>query len=365
MNDTADSKVTLILPVRRAEGSLKRCLRSVMRGPAVPQIMIMDCTGGEESSEGIWEWVRSEFPQVRIVSFGCNPGRAHAVNTGIHLARTPFVMTLSPRLIVGRHCIERLLNAILEDGRLFSVQAGILSAQDPERLSGAGWNLTLGAEPVIMGSGAKASAYLRRRRITAAQMDAAVYRMEYLEMAGILDERFYSRLEDLDLGYRAELCGVYSICEPSAVCREMEAAAKSAFYDRLEIGNMEYFRYKHGLEPLKQRLEPAMQKLRQRFGRDAEDEGLKEAVERGRMMSFQAEMELMERDELGMSVTKQTLPEEFCMSVRDERLKKFYPLYLGERGPEPDLALSERLGIRAGMLAGTMEQLRKKAALPE
>ena len=203
MNDTADSKVTLILPVRRAEGSLKRCLRSVMRGTAVPQIMIMDCTGGEESSEGIWEWVRSEFPQVRIVSFGCNPGRAHAVNTGIHLARTPFVMTLSPRLIVGRHCIERLLNAILEDGRLFSVQAGILSAQDPERLSGAGWNLTLGAEPVIMGSGAKASAYLRRRRITAAQMDAAVYRMEYLEMAGILDERFYSRLEDLDLGYRA------------------------------------------------------------------------------------------------------------------------------------------------------------------
>ena len=365
MNDTPDSKVTLILPVRRADKCLKRCLRSVMTGTVVPQILIMDCTSGENSSESALKAIQSEFPQLRVVSFGANPGRAHAVNTGIHLARTPFVMTLSPRLIVGRHCIERMLNSIEKDSRLFSVQAGILSAEDPERLSGAGWNLTIGADPVIMGSGAKASAYLRRKRIAAAQMDAAVYRMEYLEVAGILDERYYSRLEDLDLGYRANLCGMYSICEPSAVCRETEAEAVSGFYDRLEIGNMVYFRYKYGLEPFVRKLEPTVRKLRRRFGIDAEDEGFEEAVIRGQMMCFQAEMEFMERSELGMSVTKQTLPEEFCMSVKDEKLRNFYPLYLGEREPEPDLALSERILIRAGMLSGTMEQIRRKTALPE
>ena len=48
-------------------------------------------------------------------------------------------------------------------------------------------------------------------------------------------------------------------------------------------------------------------------------------------MCFQAEMELMERTELGMSVTKQTLCEEFCMEVKDANLRRVYPLYLGER----------------------------------
>ena len=52
-------------------------------------------------------------------------------------------------------------------------------------------------------------------------MDAAVYRMEYLEVTGILDERYYGWLEDLDLGCRGILCGFNNLYEPQAVCREM------------------------------------------------------------------------------------------------------------------------------------------------
>ena len=64
---------------------------------------------------GALEQVRREFPQVRVFDFGMNPGRAHAVNTGIHLTRTPYVMTFSPGLAAGRHCIERLCRALDED----------------------------------------------------------------------------------------------------------------------------------------------------------------------------------------------------------------------------------------------------------
>lgn len=45
---------------------------------------------------------------------------------------------------------------------------------------------------------------------------------------------------------------------------------------------------------------------------------------------------MMERTELEMSVTKQTLPEEFCMEVKDEEVRRVFPLYLGEAGsPRP------------------------------
>ena len=351
MNDTKNSKVTLILPVRKAGRQVIRCLRSVCAGTMVPEIFVMDCT----AVPGALDPLRSQFPNVRVFDLGMNPGRAHAVNTGIHLARTPYVMTFSPNLIAGKHCVERLCGALDGDGSLLSAQAAILAADEPSRIGGAGWSLTLGAEPVVRGEGAKASAFRKRAKILAAQMDAAVYRMEYLEVTGILDERYYGRLEDLDLGYRGILCGFSNLYEPGAVCRETESPGGSRFYSQLETGNMVYFRYKFGLDSP---FAGMADRLRGLLGDRGEDAGDRAAATRGRMLSFQAEMERMERDELGMSVTKQTLPEEFCLQVQEDGPIGVYPLYLGERlvGEGEENALGElafALKIRAAMLAGT------------
>lgn len=363
-----NSKVTLILPVRRYSAQVIRCLKSILAGTVVPEILVMDCT----AEPGALDQVRKEFPQVRVFDFKMNPGRAHAVNTGIHLARTPYVMTFSPHLEAGKHCVERLCGALEEDGSLMSAQARILSADEPARISGAGWGLTVGAHPVVRGKGAGASyisPYAKRARITAAQMDAAVYRMEYLEVTGILDERYYGWLEDLDLGCRGILCGFNNLYEPQAVCREIGGTAEksrdmgarpgtdegsgtdcvpgsSRFYRQLETGNMIYFRYKFGMGG-------ALEKLSGLFSSPDADA----AVQRGRIMCFQAEMECMERDELGMSVTKQTLPEEFCLKVREDGPVNVYPLYLGERVEDRFSNLAGSLRVNAAMLTGTGEKI--------
>ena len=380
----------MLIPVRKAGMHVNRCLRTVLTGTAVPaEIILMDCT----ASPGALEPVRREFPRVRIFDFGMNPGRAHAVNTGIHITRTPYVMTLSPRLVVGKHCVERLCRALDEDGKLMSVQARILSAEGPARTCGAGWKLSLGTyfgtDPVIRGNRAEACAapdgrdectkadtvrivrgrdaeapYVKRSKITAAQMEAAVYRMEYIEVTGILDERYYGRLEDLDLGYRGKLCGFHNLYEPRAACRmqagcaepEDRSAKESRFYRQLETGNIVYFRYKFGMDSrlanlaanLKTAGDRCLAKVRAAAGmQDAAivtgkpgkpyngaapvDGETGAALERGRMLCFQAEMEYMEREELGMSVTKQTLPEECCLFVREDGPVNVYPLYVGER----------------------------------
>ena len=178
-------------------------------------------------------------------------------------------------------------------------------------------------------------------------MDAAIYRMEYLEVTGILDERFYTRLEDLDLGYRGLIAGFKNICEPSAKCREMEKAQTSSFYEQLETGNMEYFRYKYGLKGL--RLPEGRAKK--------EDPQRAAALERGRMLCFQAEIERMEREELGMSVSKLTLPEEFYMEIQEDGPKGVFPLYVGSKAEESPLQIPDLLRARAGMLAGAAERV--------
>ena len=160
-------------------------------------------------------------------------------------------------------------------------------------------------------------------------MDAAIYRMEYLEVTGIFDERYYARLEDLDLGYRGLIAGFKNICEPAARCREMESVPANSFYEQLETGNMEYFRYKYGLKGI-------------RFpeGRKKKDDPQRAAaLERGRMLCFQAEIEQMEREELGMSVTKLTLPEEFYMEIREDGPGGVFPLYVGSKAEKSEISL--------------------------
>ena len=183
-------KVTLIIPVRRDADKLERSLRSVLSGTLVPRIIVMDCTADPE----ILGKTREKFPGVRFFDLGMNPGRAHAVNTGFHITQTPYVMTLSPGLVAGKHCVEKLCAALDNDPDLLSAQAKILTAEEPPRISGAGWLLDLSAEPVIRGAGRSAASCSRKTGITATQMDAAIYRMEYLEVTGILDERFYTRM---------------------------------------------------------------------------------------------------------------------------------------------------------------------------
>lgn len=341
-----NSKVTLIIPVRREADMLIRCLKTVQAGTMVPEIIVMDCTADVKALDK----ARKLFRDVRFFDFGMNPGRAHAANTGIHITQTPYVMTLSPRLLVGKHCVEKLCGALEKDSTLFSAQAGILSAEDPSRISGAGWLVDLTASPVVRGVGSKASRYRRRAGITAAQMDAAIYRMEYLEATGIFDERFYCRLEDLDLGYRAVTAGFRNAYVPGAVCREMKGEPDSSFYRQLERGNLEYFRYKYGLKGPK-------------APKGEADPEIAAALERGRMLCFQAEIEQMEREQMGMTVTKQTLPEEFYMEIQKDGPHGVFPLYLGERSGDSLLQNPSLVRARAGMLAGSARKLWDKIPL--
>ena len=358
MKDYTNSKVTLLLPVRSADRQTHRCIRSVLSGSLVPKIIAIVLSPDRNTAEEL----RKEYPDVTVFDLGMNPGRAHALNTGFHITKTPYAMTLSPGLVVGKHCVERLCGKLDEDGSLFSVQAAILTAGDPSRIRGTGWNFRLDGEPYLLGEGAGARSRRRDEPIAAAMSDAAVYRMEALEITGLFDERFYGKLEDADLGYRALLSGYRNLYVAGAVCREKVPERETLFWQKLETGNRIYLRYKNtpGWQKTLGRPFELMQEfVLEKVLSDAGSGEMSDAKERGRLLCFQAEMELMERTELSMSVTKQTLPEEFVMKVSDERVNKVYPLYLGERTADGIEETAAAVKAQAGMvLAGVRDRLR-------
>ena len=334
MADMNTNKITLLIPARRADDKLTKCLRSVRSGTLVPKVIVLDLSTEDRTAD----LIRRDDPEVTVFRMGMNPGRAHALNTGFHIAVTPFVMTLDPCMRVGKHCIEELYSAIRQDEAVFSVQAAILAEEGGIPVKEAGWSQNFAGEPYVKRYKGKQARRIGRIHSTAAcQIDAAMYRVEVLDTTGLLDERYYSVLEDADLGVRARREGYRNLCVPRAVCMRQENAVQSRFRAQLEIGNLEYFRYKNSSMG-RLAVQPYLAVMQRLRSRKAERAGFGEAreaaIQRGRMMCFQAEMELMEKTELGMSVTKQPLCEEFCMEVKDENLRNVYPLYLGERAAQ-------------------------------
>lgn len=354
--NTKRGRVTLIIPTHRAGETIRRTISSVLRGTVVPEIIVVDCGSGDGTPAA----VREKFPRVRVVELGLNPGRAHAVNTGFLLAQTPYVMTLGQNTIVGNHCVQTLCEALDEDASLFSAQAKILKAERPQTLLSAGWNMDAAGVPYRRGQGLRAIDYGRRAPILAADLSATVYRSRVLEETGLLDERLYNCYEDVDLGYRARLAGYRNAYIPRAVVRMYSGTGSAVFQEKVALGNLMYLRYKN-MSSLQQILSrPLIDYYRQLYRREARRMGMissyNAAVIRGRMLCFNAEMELAERENCGMSVTKLHLPEEFAMAVSDKRLQNVYPLWLGERTRDGAEQIPAFARLQMRLLAGTAEE---------
>ncbi len=323
-----DTESTIIIPVRNNGSEIRRCLRSIVKGTIIPEIFVLD-NGSTDDTEKI---LQKEFPEVHHVKLGANTGRAHAVNTGIHLTRTPYCIVFSPEVRVGKHCVESLLRTAKQHPEAYGVQATVLHGKEPATVLSAGLQMD------AAGRVSRCDRMKRRvSKVQAVGLEACLLNMEILFEIGIFDERYYGILEDLDLGVRAQLLGYTGVCDPHARVQSPESLFEmTPFYKKVTVGNLVYLLYMN-MPDVQYRINARVLKgaPSRRQGRIAEKLGmtsdeLENFVLRGKEMCLNAELEVIEADQ-GASVTKRPLPEEFCMDVTDEKVNHIYPLFLGTR----------------------------------
>ncbi|MDO5456263.1 MAG: hypothetical protein Q4F25_05030 [Eubacteriales bacterium] len=409
----AQDAVTAVIALHNHRKTIMNCLGSLLAGTAVPQVLVIDCgstDGGAEAVEcAVWsddgtetdgcveqpdggtdgadcavqpdggtdgadcveqpdggaEGAGASTTRIRVIRLGVNTGRAHALNTGFHLTTTPYVLTVSPEISVGRHCVEKLLRSMrqLEAERILGVQGTILNAP-PYTVCSAGWGMDFSFLPYRIAEREPAPAQIfkqrerKLRKILASDIDTSLYRMNTLREVGLMDERLFGCLEDLDLGIRAARMGFACYHTADALSVRRGTTESTTFERQVMTGNLIYMGYKYNrpafLEKLTDLRLLALSKTRpgstepsaaretdaaaqgkpsiaKEIASVRQSEAGEAAVQRGRMLCFMAEMEQMEREELEMSVTKLPLPEEFCMEVSWSGKTLIYPLWLGER----------------------------------
>lgn len=250
-------KITVIIPNFNGMKYLRGCLSSLRRQTEQDFDVYLIDNGSEDGSTA---YVREHFPEVKIRAYHRNTGFCHAVNAGIRLADTPYVILLNNDTVCDEHMVEELRLALeredLSGGKRFSCAAKLVSLSDPARLDGAGDYVCALGWAFARGRDRSSALFTREQECFACCGAAAIYRRDVLLRLGLFDEKHYAYLEDIDIGWRAQLAGWHNVYAPGAIVYHAGSATSgsrhNAFKVRLSARNSVYMIWKN--MPLWQRM---------------------------------------------------------------------------------------------------------------
>jgi len=224
-NGNSDSRdrnlLTVVIPTWNGKELLRGCLASLAAGSSNCGIIVVD----DGSRDGTGEMVRTEFPEVNLITLPENAGFAKAANHGLKEVGTPYAALLNNDTEVDRDWVRKLLDGFEAYPEHGFFASRIINYYRPELLDSAGDLYLRTGMPLKRGNGLPADRFPCDEPVLAASAGAAAYRMKSLEKTGWLDESFHMYLEDVDLSLRLQSAGFPCMYLAGAVVRHREAAS--------------------------------------------------------------------------------------------------------------------------------------------
>jgi GT2 family glycosyltransferase len=214
-------RVSVVCVTWNSQKHLERCLVA-LHGQTYQdfEIILVD----NNSHDGSPEHVAKHFPRVHLIRNQANVGFCRATNQGIRASRGEFILVLNPDVFPESTFLEELVNYLAHHVRHGSVGGKLLLSKGPEsphRIDSAGLMVGRCFRARDRGNQEKdLGQYDQEGNVFALCGAAVMFRREALERAKVggeyFDEDFFAYYDDLDLGWRMQLCGYESGYTPRA-----------------------------------------------------------------------------------------------------------------------------------------------------
>jgi len=205
---------------------LQRCLDGVLSQTYQPvEICLLD----NASDDGSVDFVAKNFPTVKVISSRVNLGFGGGHNVIIRRAQSSFVLVLNQDAFLSQTFLEELITAVkdrpevgIAGGKLYSLRKAEPNTDGGELIDMTWLDIEKkrrqvcyahaqpdrgqAAVPTFAFAMDGAAMLLRRTMLEEIQIDDEYY-----------DEDFFAGKEDLDLSWRAQLCGWKCLYVPSAI----------------------------------------------------------------------------------------------------------------------------------------------------
>jgi GT2 family glycosyltransferase len=215
MTSAIPGLLSVVIPNWNGGRFLPVCLDALARQtfPTI-EVLIVD----NASTDGSPDRVRRDHPQVTLIELPTNRGFTGACNAGLWAARGEFVALLNNDTEVDTGWAAAVVEAFGRADDIGSVASKMLLFDQRDRLHTAGDYFTVDGRAGNRGVWEPVGGRFDREEfVFSACGGSSVYRRNMLDQIGLLDDDFFFSLEDVDLGWRAQLAGWRCLYTPSAI----------------------------------------------------------------------------------------------------------------------------------------------------
>lgn len=237
-------KVTIIIPNYNGLKFMEPCFKA-LRAQSDQNFELLVVDNG--STDGSVKWL--EDHQIPSIFLEENTGFSGAVNIGIRESVTPYVILLNNDTEPQPDYVKEMVKAIERSPKIFSVSSKMIQLYHKDLMDDAGDMYSVLGWAYQRGVGQKSSGYNKACQVFSACAGAAIYRREVFDKIGGFDEDHFAYLEDIDVGYRAKICGYENWYCPKAVVYHVGSGTSGSKYNsfkvKLAARNNLYLNYKN------------------------------------------------------------------------------------------------------------------------
>lgn len=206
---------SVVIPHWNGIRFLPDCLNALAKQtyPAV-EVVIVD----NASEDGSQVLIREQFPWVKLIELPENRGFTGACNAGIAASKGEVVALLNNDTEVEPHWAEAVMDAFARHPEVGSVASKMLLFDKRDHLHTAGDTFSRDGRAGNRGVWQRDEGqYDTEEYVFSACGGSSAYRRATLDQIGVLDDTFFFLMEDVDLGWRAQLAGWRCLYTPKAV----------------------------------------------------------------------------------------------------------------------------------------------------
>lgn len=213
-------KVSIIIPNFNGMEYLHTCLSSLQKQTFKDFEVIVVDNNSHDSSE---EFIKKNYPAVRVIKNTRNHGYSTAVNQGIKLSNAEFIATLNNDASADPQWLDAIIRALKNNPDVNFCASKILNYSSRNIIESAGDEIMNNGFGRKRGYGEPDRGQFNYpEKVVSACGAAALYRRKMLDDIDLFDEDFFAYLEDVDLSFRAHLKGYQCLFVPDAVVYHRE-----------------------------------------------------------------------------------------------------------------------------------------------
>lgn len=239
-------RISVVIPNYNGINFLVNCLKSLeneskRKNSHFLDVIIVD----NGSNDGSLDFIKDKVNYNNInninyylISNKNNLGFSKAVNQGIKLANSrniEYICLLNNDVEVESDFIYNLIKPMKEDEKIFSVTSKMLQYNNRDLIDDVGDEYTLLGWTKKSGNEISSKNYSKPREIFSSCAGAALYRISILNNIGYFDENFFAYMEDVDIGYRAQINGYKNVYSPDAIVYHIGSASSGNKYNEFKI----------------------------------------------------------------------------------------------------------------------------------